>query len=194
MKRLTPFSFVICSLLLSACATHTRAVTPVNLTVTSDTVNKRFVEDVRNATLDAIRTQVPAARPMTLVVNLDVSTEMRQGPFFIPYDTNRQRVLPSGPQPWTEGALPTVPVYSGSTFPQTTEDIEELRVSYTINDAAGRVVESHQIKVDPRAQHLTPTVVTGVGGFGNGDPFSARRQLVAYAAGFLASRVAAVSK
>jgi hypothetical protein len=194
MKRMTSFSFVVCFLLLSACATHTHAVTAVNLKVSSDTANKRFVNDVRNATLETIASQVPNARPMTVVVKLDVTSETRPTPVFVSGETNRQRVLASGPDPWKEGALPTVPVYTSAFSSQTTEDITEVRVSYTISDAAGRVVESHQLKLDPRFRHVNTAVVTPVSGFADTDPLSARRGLVTDTAGVLASRVKALSQ
>lgn len=196
MKCMAAISFVICSLVFSACATHNSAVTPVTVTVSSDTANKRFVSDVRNTTLEMIRSQVPEARPMTVAVKLDVTSEMKQTPFFLfGGDTNQQRILrTAGYDTATQGALPTVPVYNSAFNTQTTEDITAVRVSYTIKDAAGHVVESNQFEIDPRFRQFNPMVMMPIRGFADTDPFSARRTLAIDTAGFLASRVKVLSK
>jgi predicted small secreted protein len=199
MKRIASISFVVCSLVVSACATHTGAVTPVKVTVSSDTANKRFVSDVRNATLQVIASQVPDARPMTVAVKLDVTSQMKQAPFFLSGGgTNQQRILPTAgldaSKQAQQGALPTVPVYNSAFQTQTTEEITELRVSYTIKDAAGHVVESNQFQLDPRFRQVNTMVVTPIKGFADTDPFSTRRILATDAASFLASRVKALSR
>ena len=195
MRKIAAVSFVTVFLLLSACATHNAAVaTPVNLTVVSKTANKGFVSDVRNATLKAIREQVPAARPLTVAVNLEVDYEATQSPFYIATPANNQRVLPpvNSSQAAQTGAVATVPVNESAFFTQTVATVSGVRLAYTISDQAGRIVESQRLRL---GEVSAPTHVTGLPiGFRGGDPFTVRHELIEGAAGFLASRVKTLSQ
>jgi len=196
MKKIAAVSFVTVFLLLSACATHSAAVaTPVNLTVVSKTANKGFVSDVRNATLKATREQVPAARPLTVAVDLDVDYETAPSPFYIATPANNQRVLPpvNSGQAAQTGAVATVPVNESAFFTQTATSVSAVRLAYTIRDQAGHVVESQRLKLGDGFG--APTHVTGLPvGFRGGDPFTVRHELVQGAASFLASRVKTLSQ
>jgi hypothetical protein len=197
MKKIAAVSFVSCFLLLSACATHNAAVvTPVSLTVASKTANKSFVSDVRDATLKAIRQQVPSARPLTVAVNLDVTYDNTQTPFYISTTANKQRVLP--PENTTQavqaGAVATVPVNESAFFTQTRETVSTVRLAYTISDPAGHVIESQRLKLDSGLSNVSPHVTGLPVGFRGGDPFVVRRELIKGAADFLASRVKTLSQ
>jgi hypothetical protein len=192
MNRRIAIFLVGCSLLINACATHTRAATPVALTITSDTANDRFVQQVRNAALDAIAAQVPNPHPMTIAVDLVVATQPNQTAImgFTP-PVNQQRTVTSiGPQPWTEGAQPTVPVNSSPVTVTGSPEITTYRVSYTISDTAGKVLERNQLTLDQGRLLSGGLAMPVKGRIG----LTLREELVNSTAAFLASRVKTLSR
>lgn len=196
MKKIAAVSFVSSFLLLSACATHSASVlTPVNLTVASKTANKGFVSDVQKATLKAIREQVPAARPMSVAVNLEVEYATAQSPFYLSTTSNNQRALPPADSfhAAQTGAVATVPVNESAFFTQTTETVSAVRLAYTITDRTGHVVESQRLNLGQGFN--APTHVTGLPvGYRGGDPFMVRHELIEGTADFIASRVKTLSQ
>jgi hypothetical protein len=181
-----------CSLLINACATHTRAATPVAVTITSDTANDRFVQQVRNATLDAIAVQVPNPHPMTIAVDLVVATQPNQTAImgFVP-PVNQQRTVASvGSQPWAEGAPPTVPVNSSPFTAISSPEITTYRVTYTITDTAGKVLEKNQLTLDQGRLRSGALAMPVTGRYG----LTLREELVNSTAAFLASRVKTLSR
>ncbi len=185
--------FAVCAVLV-ACATRTAAPTAVNLKISSDTASKSFIADVRSATLDAIRTLAPNARPMTVAVDLEIARHFNSSPAITPTAVNEQRALPPpNSTPLTEGAIATVPVHN-SPFGTSagTEDFTDFRVSYTITDAQGRIIESNRLRLD-NGYLLNEAAGTPVNGSGKTNVFSAYRQLVGNTAHFLAARVKTLS-
>jgi len=183
------------SLLLIGCATHTRTATPVALNITSDTANDRFVSEVRKITLQAIAAQVPNAPPLTIAIKLDVVTQALVAPAISSsQQANPQRSVPTlSSDPMSEGAPPTVPT-NGSVFTTNTRDeIVDYRVSYTIKDASGRVLESNQLTLD-RGRLINMATGSPATGLYMKDPFSVRAEIVSNTAGFLASRVKTLSQ
>jgi len=183
------------SLLLLGCATHTRTATPVTLNVTSDTANDRFVREVRNTTLQAIAAQVPNAPPLTIAVKLDVASQTLIAPGMVSSpQTNPQHSVPTlSPDPMSEGAPPTVPTNSPVFTTNTTDEIVDYRVSYTISDASGRVLESNQLALD-RGRLINAATGSPATGLYMKDPFSVRADIASNTAGFLASRVRVLSQ
>lgn len=194
MNRSTAAFLVGTLVLLSACATQTRTAAPVNLKISSRTANDHFVTDVRDATIAAIRAQVPNARPMTIAVNLDVTTEwMSLTPWVFYPQPNQQRVVAIlSPNPQTEAAPPTVSV-NNSAFITDPPEITSFYVSYTISDAEGHLVESKRLTFE---EGRLVDAVTGmpVDGSGKIRRFSLRRDPVRDTARFLASRVKSLSQ
>jgi hypothetical protein len=188
MKSVVSVSFVGCFLFLSACATQPRvATTPVRLTVTSKTESKRFVNHLRDATLTIIGKQVPNAQPMTVTAAVEVESDLVSADFNPLWGSlgGGQHAVPAvSADPYSDGSRPMVGSNAGSSvpFPQPLESINEVQVSYTIAGADGRVLESNQVKYAGNS-------------IDGSDPFGDRyrRRLVAETAGFLASRVAALS-
>jgi hypothetical protein len=183
------------SLLLVGCATHTRTATPVTLNVTSDTANDQFVKEVRETTLDAIAAQVPDARPLTLKVDVEVAAQSQQTQGMSSWQAppNQQRQVPVlSPDPMSEAAPPTVPVNSTPFHTLRADAITDYRVSYTISDAEGHVVESDQLKLD-RGRLVNAASGKPATGLMKDAPFIVRNELVSYTAGFLASRVKTLS-
>jgi hypothetical protein len=186
---------------LGGCA-HSNAVkTPVTLTVTSTNATHRFVSDVRKETLSAISKYVPNAHPLTLAVDLGVTTETVATSFNTFDGGSRQRVVHStSPDPSTDGALPTVPDNGSFIFPATMVVVTEVNVTYAIKDAGGRVVESDRLRFD------LDSPISRLGGqqvvahepyaavMTSNNPFEKSRVLVMDTALFLASRVKALSK
>jgi hypothetical protein len=182
MKRQTAILFVSCSLLISACATHARTSTPVAVKITSATATDNFVKQVRDATIDEIAQEVPNARPMTINVQLDVTAKMQSTPSLGGglHPINEQRAVPSlSRDPYSDGAVSTVPVNNSVFQTTTSEKIIGYRVIYTISDAAGQVVESNQLTLDNG--HLVDAKA--------GAPLKSRYGIVGDTAMFLASRV-----
>jgi len=201
-------------LLFSACA-HApmpMASTPVKLTVTSETASKQLISDVRNTALAMIEKQVPNARPLTVTATLDViysggggfssggggssSSMSHEGSTaglafgnFSPDVPVRMPVAEMSPNPGMNGFTPTVGLGSGMSgvyYPESSPTlIWAMRLSYTITDANGRVIEAkQQWQPANRPRHplerVFPTLYD-----------SAR---VSDTAAFLASRVVALSR
>jgi hypothetical protein len=206
MKHVVSFSFAVCLLLLSACATQSRMATgPVNVTITSETATKQLLNDVRNATLAAIEKQAPHARPVTVTATLYVVYEgeadfshgtayaggsgMSRGSYSAGVTAAGMSVPSTGSDPRTEGSIPTVGGYdtSASSLPSgpTRGPITWMRVSYTIKDANGRVLESKQQWQPTDRPRQGLELIFPV-------RFDSAR--VADTAAFLASRVAALSQ
>jgi len=164
---------------LAGCAHQTAAVnTPVAVTVTSASANKRFANAVRKATVTAIHDQVPNARPLTVAVDLDVRNEASTTAHFAPAATSTMPVAVSGPDNTPNGYVPTVASY-GSTEVMERNDPTDIVMSYAIRDAGGGLVESQIVRLPAYLGR---------------NPFTARSYYVNEAAGFLASRVKAVSR
>ncbi len=191
-------SFVV----LGACAHNTAVTTPVALKVTSENGGKTFASDVRKATLKAISDSVPQARPLTVTVDLDVTAErVATSPFkFYDVGGSRQRTVPStGSNPQAEGSLPTVPDNGFPASPETYEQVTGVRVSYTISDPGGRVIESDHSRFDlSPSPRIDGKLAVGVEPYSSSaptkGPYLINRNLVTAAAGFLASRVKALSR
>ena len=183
MNRNTAAAFAVSFLVISGCATHTRTFTPVALKVTSDTATANFVKEVRETTLDAIEQQVPNARPMTVNVKLDVTERMQATPSMnFSQPVNQQRpVATLSPEPSQEAARPTVPVNQSVFGADISQQITSYRVTYTISDAAGKVVESSALMLNQGR------LVDGTG-----TPLKSHNGLVGTTAAFLASRVKAL--
>jgi hypothetical protein len=195
-------AFLISSVVvLGACAHNQSVATPVALKVTSKTADRAFVSDVRKATLKAIGNGVPEARPLTVTVDLDVTTErMMTSPYAVTGGGSVQRPIRStSPDPTTDGALPAVPD-NGFPAPAVAMDaVTGVHVLYTISDSSGRVLESDQsqlnansipqpgsdISVDANASRRAIVTIS---------PLWSNRGIVSATAGFLASRVKAVSQ
>ncbi|HSY50619.1 MAG TPA: hypothetical protein VLC46_17575 [Thermoanaerobaculia bacterium] len=178
--------------------------TPVKVTVISETATKQLVDDVRKAALTNIEKQVPNARPMTVTATLYVvytgttgfnhravysgeSGVMAYGNFGSDVATGRQ-VAEIGPNPGQNGFTPVVGVggMPGVVYPGVSPTtIRWMRLSYTIADANGRVIESKdewQPADRPRnaIERIFPSIYDGA--------------RVADTGAFLASRVAALSR
>ncbi|HXH41665.1 MAG TPA: hypothetical protein VNN08_23780 [Thermoanaerobaculia bacterium] len=206
MKSVIGITFLGSFLLLGACATNTPVVAkePVNVTVMSETATKQLINDIRNATLTNIEKQVPNARPVTVVATLYVvyggeaafrnssvysgGSDMSHSSYW-GVTTLGMAVPSTSATPWADGSTPIVGAYdySGSNLISgpTRGPIAWMRVSYTIKDADGRVLESKekwQPADRPRhaIEHIFPALYD-----------SAR---VADTAAYLASRVAALSR
>jgi hypothetical protein len=191
MNRSIAALFLGSFVLLNGCATHTRATTPVLLTISSNTANDGFVKEVRSTTLDAIAAQVPNARPMTIKVDLEVATQSQQTSAMSswqPQANQEHRVATLSPDPMSEAAPPTVPVNSTPFRTERSEALTDYRVSYTISDAEGHVIESNSLKLD-RGHLVNAASGTQAAGLYIKDPLSLRNELVSNTAGFLASRV-----
>jgi len=185
---------LIGSLLLLGCATHSRTATPVTLNVTSDTANDRFISEVRNTTRQVIAAQVPNASPMTIALKLDVATQRIVAPGMASSQSNPQHSVPTlSPDPMSEAAPPTVPDNRSVFTTNTTDEIVDYRVSYTITDATGRVLESNQLTLD-RGRLINMATGSPATGLYMKDPFSVRADIVSNTAGFLASRVKALGQ
>lgn len=195
--------FLISSLVvLGACAHNATVSTLVALNVTSKNAGKAIVSDVRKATLKAISDSVPEARPLTVAVDLDVMAERVATSPFKFYDTgaSQQRTVAStGSNPQAEGSRPTVEEHGFPAPTQTLEEVTGVRMTYTIRDAGGRVIESDNSRFDlSPSPHIAGKVVPGVEPFNSSAPTSGpylmNRNLVTAAADFLASRVKALSQ
>jgi hypothetical protein len=199
-------------LLFSACA-HApmpMASSPVKLTVTSATATNELINDVRNKALAMIEKEVPNARPLIVTVSIDVvysggggfssgggdfSSMSHEGSTpglafgnFSPV-TPMGMVVPSlSPDPIADGFTPRVGVggMSGVSYPDTTPTlIWSMRLSYTIADANGRIIEAkQQWQPSDRPRH----------GFERVFPLLFDGARVYDTAAFLASRVAALSQ
>ncbi|HEV7426145.1 MAG TPA: hypothetical protein VGQ46_07230 [Thermoanaerobaculia bacterium] len=191
MNRNAALFLIGSSLLLNACATHTHATAPVVLNISSDTATKTFVNQMRATALDAITKAAPNARPMTINVKLDVTTQSKPALGLAPAPANEQRqVATLSPDPMSEAAPPTVPVNTSAFRSERIDEITDYRVQYTITDAAGRVVESNALTLDHG--HLVNTASgTPVD---NRNRLNLRNELVNDTAGFLASRVKTLSR
>jgi len=139
------------------------ASTPVALTMTSETVNKINLQLLRDTTIAVIEEQVPNARnPMMINVKLEVTSDFDATP----------KIL------FSEGVVGAD--NSSFTFQnQKSEQITGYRVTYTISDSAGQVVESNQLTLD-NGQLVDAKA---------GAPLKSRYGLVGDTAMFLASRV-----
>jgi hypothetical protein len=147
MNRMTTLFAAL--LVISGCATHTRSSSPVAVVITSNTASANFVKQLRAITLDTIAQQVPNARPMTINMNLDVAATMQTTPAMVTQPLNQQRQLPAlSFEPWKEPAPPTVPVNSSVFQTDRSLQITAYHVVYTINDAAGNLVESNELTLD----------------------------------------------
>jgi hypothetical protein len=141
-------STVGCALFLTSCATSAPPSTPVQVAVSgSNEVGRGMDHELRDATLYAIAKHAPHARPLTVAVVLDradpggSSIVIRANGF-----DAQPRVLPSGTNPVAEGALPTVPGYSSSSFGSVSQ-YAELHGTYTITDEQGNVLEENRLDV-----------------------------------------------
>jgi hypothetical protein len=200
-------------LLFSACA-HTpmpMASTPVKLTVTSTTASNQLINDVRNKALAMIEKEAPNARPLIVTVSIDVvysggggfssgirdysssmshdgSTRVMAFGNISPDVSGRMPVAEMSPNPGMNGFTPTVGLGSGMSgvyYPDTTaRQIWSMRLSYTIADANGRIIEEkQQWQPSDRPRHTLERVFPLL--------FDVAR--VYDTAAFLASRVAALS-
>jgi hypothetical protein len=188
-------------IVLGGCAHSSVVTTPVTLTVTSTNATRRFVSDVRKETLSAISKYAPNAHPLTVTVDLGVTTETVATSFNSFDGGSQQRMVHStSPDPTTDGALPTVPDNGAFVFPQTMVVTTAVNVSYAIKDAGGRVVESDKLRFDldsPISRLGAQQVVAHesyVAVVSSNNPFEKNRVLVMDTALFLASRVKALSK
>lgn len=186
------------------------ANTPVKLTVTSATASNQLINDVRNEALAMIEKQVPNARPLNVTVSIDVaysggggfssgigdySSSMShdgsiRGMAFgnISPDVPQGMVVPSiSPDPHMDGFTPRVGGggMSGVYYPDTTPRmIWAMRISYTIADANGRIIEAkQQWQPSDRPRHTLERVF----------PLLFDGARVYDTAAYLASRVAALS-
>jgi hypothetical protein len=192
MKSVASVSILACLLFLSACATHTDSTTPVRLIVSSTTASGDVIADLRKTTLAAIRAQAPNARPLTIALNVDVATMTGQQPFIIQSQSSGERPIPPVTYSPTEGQA-TVSVNHSAFDMASTEEIEGFRVSYTISDAAGRVVESNRLTFE---HDYLVNAATGKPVYGSGrrSHFLLRRDPVRDTARFLASRAKTLSE
>ena len=210
MKRLSGISIAAVFLLLSACATQPQIVAttgPVNVKVTSETASNQLIRDVRTAALTMIEKQAPNASPMSIDATLYVvygsggtgfadanseaaGKELAYGAFGPDVPTQRMRVPSLSAEPWTDGYIPTVGEASSSlgvrypSFQPARGPISWMRVSYTITDASGKVIESKKDWVPADRPHR---------GFEHILPSLYDSARVADTGYFLASRVAALS-
>jgi hypothetical protein len=189
------------AIVLGACAHNNAATTPVTLTITSTNATRRFVSDVRKETLNAISKHVPNARPLTVAVDLGVTTETVATTFNTFNGGSRQRTIPSTSRdPSMDGALPTVPDNSSFVFPATMVAVTEVNITYTIKDASGRVIESDRLRfdLDSPVSRLGEQMVAAHEPYSpmisSNNPFERSRILVRDTAAFLASRVKALSR
>ena len=144
-------STVGCALLLTSCATGALPNTPVKVTVSgTPEVSRGMDRDLRDATPYAIAKHVPHARPLIIDVMLDRSDPGSSSVAFGYGDLGARlpqpRVLPSGTNPVAEGALPTVPGYSSSSFGSVSQ-YAETHGTYTITDEQGEVLEANRLDV-----------------------------------------------
>ncbi len=199
-------------LLFSACA-HApmpMASTPVKLTVTSATASNQLISDIRNTALAMIEKQVPNARPLTVIVSLDVvysgggsfgsrawdtgSSMSHEGSTPGLAAGNISPAVPMGmvvasisSDPHMDGFTPRVGAggMPGVYYPSPSPTLVwAMRLSYTITDANGRVIEAkQQWQPADRPRHPLERVFPGL--------YDSAR--VSDTAAFLASRVAALS-
>jgi hypothetical protein len=195
MNRIIALSFLGSLLLAGGCATNTSTATPVVLNITSGTASRGFISEVRKTTLKAIAAQVPNARSLTIAVKLDVGTQTHAVPGMASSQpANPQHSVPTlSSDPMSEGAPPTVPDNSSVFSTVTSEEITDYHVSYTISDAAGRVLESNELTLDHGRLINMATGAPATGVYMQ-DPSSLRAGIASNTAGFLASRVKAVSR
>jgi hypothetical protein len=194
MNRTIAACFISSLLLFAGCATHTRTATPVVLNITSDTASSRFVSEIRKTTLQTIAAQVPNARPLTIAAKLDVATQTHDEPVIGSMQSNQQRPVPTlSPDRLNEPAPPTVPVNTSPFSSISTEDITDYRVSYTISDASGRVIESNQLTLE-NGRLVNKATGAPATGLYMKDPFAVRAEIASNTAAFLASRVKTISQ
>jgi hypothetical protein len=178
MKISSTFVFAVSIFSLAGCAHQTAVTTPVGVTVSSATASKRLVNDIRNATLTAIHDQVPNAHPMAVAIDLDVRNEASTTTHFAPAAASTMPVAAYGPDSTPNGYLPTVTTY-GSSEVMERNDPTDIVMSYAIRNAAGGLLESQIVRLP---------------GYTGRNPFRAWSSYVNEAAGFLASRVKALSR
>jgi hypothetical protein len=191
--------FLVSSLVVfGACAHNSTATTPVALKLTSKNADSHFVSDVRKATLKSISNSVPQARPMTVIADLDVTTErVMTAPYAVTGGGSRQRTIAStSPDPSTDGALPAVPDNGFPASPESMDAVTEVRLHYTISDGSGRVIESDQTRFDSISHDASEVVVNADSNrrsIVTQTPLWSNRNIANATAAFLASRVKALS-
>jgi len=199
MNRRTAVFLAGSLVVLGACAHNSTVTTPVALKVTSKNADRHFVSDVRKATLKAISNSVPEARPLTVTADLDVTTErVMTSPFVITGAESRQRTIPStSSDPTRDGALPTVTDNGFPASPESMDAVTEVRLTYTISDSSGRVIESDQTRFDSIPHDASEVVVdtdSNRRAIVTVSPLWSNRNIANATAGFLASRVKALSR
>jgi hypothetical protein len=184
MKNHSVVSFAIGCLILSACATTNvpdATTTPVKVTVTGNSdISPAFARDVEDAALQAIKHYAPHARPMSVSLVLNGTTS---GVTVVPGTTSEPQFRTlgtAGASAAEQGALPVVPVYPSSVAGQISQSYVQLRGTYAISDADGRVIESKPLEVGANAN------------YGRGE-IETRRDLILRAGEAVAFRVKALS-
>ena len=192
--------FLVTSLVVfGACAHNTTATTSVTLKVTSKNADRHFVSDVRKATLRAIGNSVPEARPLTVTAAVDVTTErVMTSPYAVTGGGSRQRTIPStSSDPTRDGALPTVTDNGFPASPESMDAVTEVRLTYTISDSSGRVIESDQTRFYSIPHDASEVVVDADSNrrsIVTLSPLWSNRNIANATAEFLASRVKALSR
>jgi hypothetical protein len=184
MKNVSAVSFAIFCLILSACGTTApdATTTPVKVTVTGNSdISPAFARDVQDAARLAIMHYAPHARPMTVSLVLNGATS---GVTVVPGTINNEpqfRTLgTAGMNAAEQGALPVVPVQPPSIAGQYAQAYVQLRGTYAITDANGRVVESKPLQVSSSANERDGEI-------------GMRRDLILRAGELVAFRVKALS-
>jgi len=152
------------------------------MSVTGDSaISEAFARDVRESALQAIARYAPSARPMTVSLVLDSA---KSGVTVTPGASRSSQfrtLLGAGTNVAQEGAVPTVPIQPASIAGDYAQSYIELRGTYSIADANGRVLEAKPLQVSSNANAMDGEL-------------SVRRDLAMRTGEFVAMRVQALSR